>query len=57
MKHGVVGRKVERDDMMYKEWERNKENGWKETKVMEEMASSIMYDRLCAGTSVHSTFH
>jgi len=57
VKHGVVGRKVERDDMMYKEWERNKENGWKETKVMEEMASSIMYDRLCAGTSVHSTFH
>jgi hypothetical protein len=29
---------VEReDDMMYKEWERNKENGGKETKVVEEI--------------------
>jgi len=36
--HGVVGRKVERDDdIMYKEWERNKENERKETKVMEEI--------------------
>jgi hypothetical protein len=38
VKHGVVGRKVERDDdMMYKKWERNKENGGKKTKVMEEI--------------------
>ena len=34
------GRKADgkkKDDMMYKEWERNKENGGKETKVMEEI--------------------
>jgi hypothetical protein len=38
----VVGRKVEReDDMMYKVWERNKENGWKETKVMEEIKECL----------------
>ena len=55
MKHGVVGTKVEREDyMMYKEWERNTENGGKETKVMEEIK---MYGRSCAGTSMHSTFH
>jgi hypothetical protein len=52
----VVGRKVERDDdMMYKEWERNKENEGKETKVMEEIKEWLPPPCM-TGKSVQSTF-
>jgi hypothetical protein len=51
---------VERDDdMMYKECERNKkmEGGDQRHGTNKGMAFPIVYDRSCAGTSVHSTFH